>query len=235
MNYPHVIFQYNTEKDLKNLKIGLMLARNGRNSDGEINHIVGELGTNNPTDEQLVSYIENWWKEKEHIKSLILDPLQLYWNSIEQRFFEKLYSEMQLTSRYDMGTIHSFLSIRYGCGYDTQEKWFATSAHASTFRNTATAMHEIMHIFFHAQWWDVCKEQGLAENLIWDVKEAMTTLINLWFKNILIDTDFGYTEHQNLRKQIREWYSAGDDFKTMCEKACMYMKEHPNEHASWKV
>ncbi len=234
MNYPRVQFQYDIKKDIENIKIGLEIAHKGRDSDGEINKIIREIG-NNPTDEQLIAYIDEWWKQKEHIKPLILTPLQSYWNSIEESFFEKLYSKMQLESWYDIETINSFLSIRYGCGYNNKEKWFATSTHASTFRNTATAMHEIMHIFFHEQWWDFCKKQGVEENYIWDIKEAFTTLLNTWFKDLLIDTDFGYQEHKNLRAKIREWYTETNDFKITCEKACIYMKENPHEHAEWKV
>ncbi len=235
MNHPHVTFQYNTEKDITNLNIGLALARNGKNADGEVSRIIRELGTNNPTDEQLRLYVEDWWRGKEHLKPLIIEPLQVYWNSVEQKFFKKLYTEMQLASWYGVEKINSFLSIRYGCGYNEREHWFATSVHASTFKNTTTAMHEIMHIFFHKQWWQFCEEQGVEENLIWDIKESFTTLLNIWFQNELIDTDFGYQEHQNLRARIREWHQAGYDFRTICGKACVYMKEYPNEHAPWKI
>jgi hypothetical protein len=234
MNHPHVTFQYDIEKDIANLRIGLNWAKKANRNDGEINQIIRECG-DNPTDEQLRTYIKNWWHNKEHIQPLILEPLQSYWNSVEQSFFEKLYKEMQLTSWYEVENIKSFLSIRYGCGYDNKENWFATSAHASSFRNTATAMHEIMHLFFHKQWWDFCLKQGVEDVFIWNIKEAFTTLLNTWFKDVLIDKDFGYPENQNLRAKIREWNKAGDDFKTMCEKACAYTKEHPEEHAGMRV
>ena len=235
MDHPHVIFQYDIDKDISNLKIGLAVARNGRNDDGEISRIVRSYNTNSPTDEQLHAYVNKWWGGREHLKPLILEPLQSYWNSVEHSFFETLYSNMQLDSWYEVKTIDSFLSIRYGCGYNEKENWFATSVHASSFRNTATTMHEIMHIFFHKQWWDFCLSQGIESSYVWDIKESFTTLLNVWFEDLLIDTDFGYPEHQNLRAKIREWYHEKNDFKTMCEKACLYMKEHPEEHAKWKV
>ncbi len=57
MNYPHVQFQYDIKKDIENIRIGLEIAHKGRDSDGEINKIIREIG-NNPTDEQLIAYID---------------------------------------------------------------------------------------------------------------------------------------------------------------------------------
>ena len=57
MNYPRVQFQYDIKKDIENIRIGLEIARKGRDSDGEINKIIREIG-NNPTDEQLIAYID---------------------------------------------------------------------------------------------------------------------------------------------------------------------------------
>lgn len=36
MDHPHVIFQYDIDKDISNLKIGLAVARNGRNYESGI-------------------------------------------------------------------------------------------------------------------------------------------------------------------------------------------------------
>jgi hypothetical protein len=226
MNYPHVTFQYDIDKDLTNLQIGLDWVGRGAGNDGEINQIIKTHGKT-PTNEQLKIYIKDWWTGREHLKGTIIGPLQKYWDSIEQTFFEKLYEEMQLTSWYTVEEIQSFLSIRYGCGYNANENWFATSVHSGPLQNTRIAVHEIMHIFFHKQWWQFCKEQNVDESSLWDIKESFTTLLNTWFRNELADKDFGYPQHRELREKIREWYTETDDFKETLIRACAYVKEHP--------
>ncbi|MCX6702524.1 MAG: hypothetical protein NTW60_01485, partial [Candidatus Wolfebacteria bacterium] len=140
---------------------------------------------------------------------------------------------MQLTTFNDVNPINVFLSTRYGSGYDWEENWFAVSSHSSTMKNTMVAMHEIMHIFFHKQWWNFCKEKGLSDRTIWDVKEAATVLINLWFKNQLIDLDLGYEEHTDLRKQIKQDFLKSRDFKYTIEKACVYMRVNKEKSPTW--
>lgn len=73
----------------------------------------------------------------------------------------------------------------------------------------------------------------MSEKNTWDIKEAVTVLLNLWFKNQTIHTDWGYEEHTNLRKNIKQWFLDSRDFKNTLQKACEYMKEHPEESPEW--
>ena len=68
-------------------------------------------------------------------------------------------------------------------------------------------MHEMMHIFFHKQWWQFCKDQGVEDKNIWDIKEAVTVLLNLWFKYQIVDIDMGYPEHAQFRKNIKDGFT----------------------------
>lgn len=204
----------------------------GRQPDRELAQIIQQYG-NTPSEEDIKTYLISRWKNKEIIPGFIVNQLQEYWDTIEEKYFNHLADRMQLTSFHEIKQLNGFLSVRYGSGYNSEQQWFAVSVYNSTLRNTLTAMHEITHIFFHKQWWDFCKKQGLSDKNIWDVKEATTVLLNLWFKNQVIDTDWGYDEHTELRRFIIDWFLETRDFQKTLERACAYMKEYPKKSPAW--
>lgn len=229
---PQIIFKYDREKDIENILIGLNAVRQGRQPDRELARIVKSYG-DTPTKKELEFYLSSRWEKKEYILSLIIKQLQEYWDAVEKDYFSHLANRMQLTSYYDTEQLSGFLSTRYGSGYNFKEHWFAVSVHNGTLQNTRVAMHEIMHIFFHKQWWDFCLKQGVPDKNVWDVKESMTVLLNLWFKDQLIDIDWGYEEHAELRRLIIEWFLKTRDFKKTLKEACEYMKINPKKSPIW--
>ena len=212
MNYPKVKFSYNQEKDIWNLKIGLETAHKGRQPDWELAQIIQRYGSS-PSEKNLQEYLKLRWEGKSQIMDTIINDLQKYWDSIEKKFFDHLMNRMQLSSFYGVKELMGFFSSRSGCGHNTSENYFAVSIHNGSLKNTQVAMHEIMHIFFHKQWQVFCLERGLSDKDIWNVKEALTVLLNLWFKNQLIDLDWGYEENAELRKLIQEKFLESRDFK----------------------
>ena len=232
MKQPHVIYKYDTEKDIDNIEIGLNTIRNGRIPDGEMNLLIKQY-SKNPSREDIKKYLITRWDSKDPIKIVAIKQLQEYWDSIEEVYFNHLADRMQLESFYNVKELVGYLSTRYGSGYNYNDNWFAVSVHKGTLGNTLTAMHEIMHIFFYKRWWQFCKEQGLEDKNIWDVKEAVTVLLNLWFKYQVIDIDLGYQEHTNLRKNIKKWFLETRDFKATLLKACDYIKTHKEESPAW--
>lgn len=229
---PHAKFLYSSQKDVENIIIGLNTVSHGRVADKSILALVEKYGAN-PSRDAIHEYVVNIWKNKQPIQYILISQVQEYWNSIEEKFFTHLADRMQLESFFDVNILHGYLSIRWGSGYNSHENWFAISTHNGTLKNSLTAMHEIMHIFFHKQWWELCKEQGLEEKNIWDVKEAMTALLNLWFKNQIIDVDTGYEEHSELRFLIEKWFLESRNFKRTLIKACKFMKEHKEKSPVW--
>jgi len=71
------------------------------------------------------------------------------------------------------------------------------------------------------------------EKDIWNVKEAMTVLLNLWFKDQLIDMDWGYEENAELRKVIQEKFLESKNFKETLLRACEYIKLHQEKSPLW--
>lgn len=232
MEFPHVTFNYNIEKDIENIEIGLETVSRGRQPDKELAQIIQRYD-NTPSKEALKSYLESRWAKKEQVLSLIIKQLQGYWDEIEKDYFTHLANRMQLTSFYDIKNLPGFLSTRYGSGYKVEPPWFAVSVHNGTLQNSRTAMHEIMHIFFHKQWWDFCLGQGVSSKNVWDIKEATTVLLNFWFKDKLVDIDWGYEEHAELRRLIKEWFLKTPDFKNTLQKSCEYIKLYPEKSPNW--
>jgi len=232
MDYPRVKFGYNREKDLWNLKIGLELTSKGRRPDRELSEIIQRYGQK-PTEENLQDYLNLRWQDKKPIIDLVIKQLPEYWDAIEEKFFIHLADRMQLDSYFGVSELQGFFSSRYGCGYNPGENYFAVSLHNGTLQNTCVTMHEIMHIFFHKQWWKLCQEQDVLEKNIWDIKEATTVLLNSWFKNQLIDYDWGHEEHTELRKLIQKSFLESHDFKKTLLIACDYAKTNQEKSPSW--
>lgn len=64
--------------------------------------------------------------------------------------------------------------------------------------------HELMHLFFHYYYFDDCLKKGLTEDQAMDLKEAVTVLLNLEFKDLIEKKDNGYPNHQKIRQIISE-------------------------------
>ncbi|MDI6780383.1 MAG: hypothetical protein QME25_09420 [Bacteroidota bacterium] len=232
MKAPKVLFNYRQEKDIENIIIGLETVSRGRQPDKEITEIIKHCGPR-PSKIDIQEYLKHRWEGKEKILNFITSQLQEYWNTIEEDYFYHLTDRMQLMSFYNINNLTGFLSTRYGCGYKIDAEWFAVSVHHSTLRNALIAMHEIMHIFFHKQWWQFCADKGVPAKNIWDIKEAVTVLLNLWFKDVLVDIDLGYNEHTELRHLIKEWFLENRNFEKTLLKTCDYMKLHPEKSPNW--
>jgi len=232
MNNPKVKFAYDQEKDIWNLGIGLETVRKGRKPDWELTQIIKKYGPS-PSEKDLQKYLSLRWEGKSQIIDMIISDLQRYWDSVEDRFFDHLMNRMQLSSFHDVRELKGFFSSRSGCGYNTSENYFAVSVHNSSLKNTQVAMHEIMHIFFDKQWHSFCLELGLSDKDIWNIKESLTVLLNLWFKNQLIDLDWGYAENTELRGLIKEKFLESRDFKKTLEQACDYIKLHQEKSPAW--
>jgi len=92
-----------------------------------------------------------------------------------------------------------------------------------------SAAHEVMHIEFLRAYYDHCKEKGLSDLQIGNLKEVLTVLLNIDMSDILTKLDEGYTDHQEIRKKISELYiqngGAGGEFTEFLDKAIDLAKD----------
>jgi hypothetical protein len=127
--------------------------------------------------------------------------LQEEWNKISNEF-EKRAEKIFGVKVND--TISAYLTITGRFPYNLEQKLFFVSV----LRNSANsiAMHELWHFY---TWHKFGQEQmiKLGPQKYNDLKEALTVLLNLECADLMNgEFDKGYTQHQELRKQITEYW-----------------------------
>ena len=74
-----------------------------------------------------------------------------------------------------------------------------------------TAGHEIMHLHFHNTHWSEIEEK-IGKEKTFDLKEALTVLLNIEFKDLWFYMDSGYSLHKELRDFISKIWKEKKDF-----------------------
>jgi hypothetical protein len=106
----------------------------------------------------------------------------------------------------------------------THQAWLDTPD-KDKFSATDTATHELMHFMFHKYYDHICKDRGLDQNQMWDVKESFTVLLNLEFNRFRFQQDWGYYPHQELREVIRDSWLKNADFNKTLESAIDFVRK----------
>ena len=145
------------------------------------------------------------------------------WKKINNRFFIKLREVMKKPICAKLFT--GYLTTVGRCPYDFNKK------HPSFFINIfnkipnalRTAAHEIMHIQFHNTYWKRVEKQ-IGREKTEDLKEALTILLNLEFKDLGFARDTGYPSHKKLRKFIEKEWKKEPDFNVLIKKCIKHLK-----------
>jgi hypothetical protein len=166
--------------------------------------------------EIILEYIKQYYTEKN------LDKFRINaYNKIKDNFdliierLEKLHNKKLPVKR---------IIVKYGtftaCPYIYQGKKSQTYGlfiNNLVIENNIQIMvftHEVMHLFFHYYFDDYCIEKGLSKKQTSDLKEAVTVLLNLEFKDLIEIEDKGYTDHKFIRQIITDlWKSQQEDKK----------------------
>lgn len=173
-----------------------------------------KLGSQQEIRKEIERSIEGIYKKKDKL-NILIDDLNNEWVKLENDFIKKL-EEVHKNS-FPFTSVKGVLSSAGRFGYRVNENWFATDMFGNKFRAIDTATHELMHFMFHKYYWQKCKEKGLAENLIWDIKEAFTVLLNLEFDEFRFQADNGYAPHAKLREIIKKSWEKDKDFDKTLE------------------
>ena len=87
-----------------------------------------------------------------------------------------------------------------------------------------TAAHEIMHLQFH-YYYEKKLRKRISNKQFQDIKEALTVLLNLEFKDLIKKTDMGYPKHKKFRRFISTQWKKKKDFDILLEKCVDYLKK----------
>jgi len=225
-----VIFVVDKDLDIENHFIALM--QYNKNKERGITQIKDEnlenllkLTSDEERKIQIEKIIEPYYIQKEKLLS-ITDDINREWIKIEKDYIHKLESVHGFPFPYT--SIKGVLSPANKLGYDTGEGWFATNMRVNKYICIDMATHELMHFMFYKYYAQICKERGLSQNQIWDIKESFTVLLNIEFSQFIFlsDKSKGSPLHLILREIIKNSWEKYHDFNKALDEVIEYVKNN---------
>jgi hypothetical protein len=164
-------------------------------------------------------------KSLQKIHSSFLIKLQIQsvkkaWQKIEKEYFKRMDKIMK--HKYNKNCIAYLTTCRYS-PYNTNGDWFMFGFFYSIPAAMQNCGHEIMHFYFHKFYWDNVKKE-IGEEKTWHLKEALTELLNLEFRDLWFARDESKEGHQELRKFIAEEWKKEKDFNVLITKCIKKLK-----------
>jgi len=160
------------------------------------------------------------------IKKIILECVTKSWKKIENEYFKRL--ETITKRKFPFKKIKGFMTTIPKCPYDPNPKF--PYFYFQFFVGSATiihiAGHELMHIHLHNNGWWEKVEKELGNKKTHDLKEAVTELLNLEFRDLWISKDKGYPNHIKLRSFIKKQWKKKKDFDLLTENCIKWIKRN---------
>lgn len=216
-----VIFKFNKEKDLWNHWHKSNWKSSWANL--KIHPEIKKICEGKEFDEckgKLSNYLEKI--QNSELINLEIKSLREYWKKIETEFFERMNKLMKNVFTED---IFSYLTTAGICPYNPDEPSFMFSLFYSLPHQLQTCGHEIMHLYFHKFYWDKI-ESKIGKEKTGDLKEALTILLNIEFRDLWFHKDYGYEPHKKLREFISIEWKKEKDFEKLLEKCIEYFKKN---------
>jgi len=143
------------------------------------------------------------------------------WKNVNNEFFERL--EKIMKKPFCCNKVTAYLTSVRRCPYNykKEDAYFFVQLFNGIPNAMKTSGHEIMHIQFHNAYWPQIEKQ-IGKEKTADLKEALTVLLNLEFKDLWLVKDEGYSSHQKLREFIEKEWKKEPDFDILLEKCVEY-------------
>jgi len=223
---PRIIFKIDLEKDARNYY-------GCANSKPHFGHDF----TKSMRQETLIKLKGKKWSEIEtDIRELLkrgyskinielkLKKIENEWRKIEKIYFRKL---KRLTKKkIYRDEFYCYATTIGRCPYNKKEHWFMINIFNDIDFVMQIIAHELMHLQLHYYFErNIKKKRKLSEKKFQDLKEALTVLLNLEFKNIIKKEDKGYPSHKKLRTFIVKEWKKEPDFEVLLNKCIKYLKK----------
>ena len=220
-----VIFKFDKERDLWNNwdTVNYISPWNKELNFNKI-PLLNEL-CKNKTFEECKQDLERFYK-KIHNSFLIEEvrrSFQESWDKINEEFFKRL--EKITGNKFPFEVVMAYLTTQLRCPYDPKKGNFIVSIFSNIPKTLKTSGHELMHLDFHNNNWKEIEEK-IGKEKTADLKEALTVLLNLEFKDLWFVKDEGKPnrEQQKLRSFIKEEWLKEKNYKSLLEKCVIYLK-----------
>lgn len=161
--------------------------------------------------------------QKIHASFLIklqIKTVEKAWSKIEKEYFHRMDRIMK--HKYQKDSTAYLTTSRYS-PYDEKEGWFMFGFFYPICNALKTCGHELMHFYFHDFYWSNV-EKEIGKDKTWHLKEALTVLLNLEFRDLWFAHDDGKKAHEELRNFIAEEWKKEKDFDKLLEKCVAKLK-----------
>lgn len=160
--------------------------------------------------------------ERSKLIKIYIDSIEKAWSVIEKEYFKRL--ENITKKPFGSRKIKVYVTTVPKCPYNTKERWFMLNFFSPIPHSLRTAGHEIMHFQFHKYFWTKVEDE-VGEKKTGDLKEALTELLNLEFRDLWMVKDEGYEQHKDLREFIAKQWQKKKDFNILLDKCVKYLKK----------
>lgn len=148
-----------------------------------------------------------------------IEILEKIWRGVEDKFFERL---AEITGKEFLGNVTCFVTLMGSCPYNIDERWFMTSIYYDIPKAIVSIGHELLHIHFHDYYFkDI--EKTIGTDKTHDLREALTVLLNLEFRDLLIGFDKGYEVHKELRDFIKTAWIEEKNFDNLLNRCITHL------------
>lgn len=221
---PSVKFEYSLEKDIGNVLRVINVPP--RNDPADLERPLGSLSrelvakvreqSDASVKEQLTrGYVSDLYEKNKVRIDQQVDLFSKKWAKINDEYFKRLEKVIGLPLPENV-TYFSYLTSAGSCPFSYKEGWFMVRIEDDA--ADAIAAHELLHFGFIRNYSLYCRDVlKLIPKEFGTIQEATTFLLNEEMSDLLSRPDYGYKEHQQLRKALAEEWKKNKDFKNLLE------------------
>lgn len=221
---PKVIFEFNRERDLFNIWETCNKDSSWYDHKKNVSSTFLEICEGKEFDKckkELEDYRNRMYSSG--MIEIFSASLQEAWNKINDEFFIRL--EKITKRKFQFPEVKVYLTTVMRCPYDFDEPSFMVSFFRDLLSVLSVCGHELLHIQFHNTYWEEIEKQ-IGEEKTADLKEALTVLLNLEFKDLWFVEDRGYDIHKKLRDFISNEWKKEKDFEILLKKCVNYFNKN---------
>jgi len=221
---PKVIFKFDKERDLYNIwETCNQGSSYGFDFKKDMDHKTISICENKRFEDCREELSKRFDKmHNSDLTPIFLKAINDSWGRINNEFFKRLEQIMKMPMYQD--SFIGYMTVSNRCPYRLKENVFYFNFFRSILDVLRTAGHEIMHLQFHNTYWDYV-EKELGNKKTHDLKEALTVLLNLEFRDLWFVEDKGYESHKELRDFIASEWKKEKDFDILLKKCVEFLKK----------
>ncbi len=163
---------------------------------------------------------------KSYLIELTVEFFEKGWKKIEKEYFRRL--EKITKKKIGFNQVNVYLTTVGRCPYNPHGKipHLFVNFFISIPDSLENIGHELMHIHIHnTNYWTKI-ENEIGYNKTHDLKEALTELLNLEFRDLWRVDDWGYPNHTKLREYISKEWKKHKDFERLISDCIKWIKKN---------